>query len=195
VLFRSAPSFTWSVHHNPYHSDHFPILIQTGLPVAPPPQPTRWNLSKANWTAYQSSLKLPSTYLSPSEAWSVVEGRIKSAASNSVPRSAGHSKRKQTHHWWTTNCTKAFREKQIALHKYQRHQGNLELWIVYKKQRAIFIHITRTARKDCWMDFICSIFPCRPAHQKCGEPYADCDAHRDPLLSCLRMVAQSSLIQ
>ena len=79
------------------------------------------------------------------------------AASNSVPRSAGHSKRKQTHHWWTTNCTKAFREKQIALHKYQRHQGNLELWIVYKKQRAIFIHITRTARKDCWMDFICSI--------------------------------------
>jgi ribonuclease HI len=145
------------VHHHPYHSDHYPILLQTGLPVLPPSRPPRWNLAKANWTSFRSSLKLPSTFLSPSEACSVVEGRIKSAASCSVPRSAGHSKRKQTHHWWTATCTSRFRDKQKALHNYQRHQGSIILWIEYKKSRAIFIHTTRTARKDSWLDFICTI--------------------------------------
>ena len=152
-----APSLSWSVHHDPYHSDHFPLVIKSGLPVHPLTKPQRWNLTKANWTSFQSSLDLPTTFLSPSEACSVMEGRIKTAATSAVPRSTGHSKRKQTHHWWTTTCTTIYREKQKALHNYQRHKGDIDIWIVYKKTKAIFIHTTRTARKDSWMEFVCTI--------------------------------------
>ena len=104
-----APTMSWNVHPHPFHSDHFPITIKTGLPITPASSPRRWVFSRADWKKFRASLTLPTEFLSPSAACSAVEGRIKAAASESIPQTTGGRRRRQTHCWWTPGCKKAHR--------------------------------------------------------------------------------------
>ena len=51
-----AHLFTWSVHDDPLGSDHFPVWIQYQDDPVLGSRPQRWNLSKADWTGFQSTL-------------------------------------------------------------------------------------------------------------------------------------------
>ncbi|ESO88222.1 hypothetical protein LOTGIDRAFT_175894 [Lottia gigantea] len=53
----SSPSlfqdFSWSVHDDLCHSDHYPVILRNNGP-SPVDRPQRWKLSKANWPLFEA---------------------------------------------------------------------------------------------------------------------------------------------
>ena len=153
-----APSFSWKVNSTPFHSDHFPILIDTGLSLHHTfYRSPRYILSKANWPLFQKNISLPTNFISPTETCNQLEQAINSSASQSVPLSAGYVKPSFCKGWWTPTCSQALHRKNRALTCYKRSRGDLDLWVAYKRLRAVFRHTVLTAKKESWSAFISSI--------------------------------------
>ena len=70
-----------------------------------------------------------------------------------IPQSSIIPKRPSAY-WWTKKCTTAKKNQTKCLSKYKIHTGNLELWIKFKKARAIFRKITITAKQTSWTNFL-----------------------------------------
>jgi hypothetical protein len=154
-----APLFQWQPYHDPLNSDHFPLIISTDLSLFTTPAPPRWKLSEANWALFQSSLTLPTSFLSPTQACGAVTTQVLTAAQTAVPLTTAQSQRKYSV-WWTPECSKARKEKKQALTRYKNHLGDLDLWIMFKKARARFRMAITTAQRESWTRFLNS-FTCR----------------------------------
>ena len=147
-----ATLFNWQPHNDTFNSDHFPIYIKADLnshTLSPP----RWKLSKADWKAFASKLKIPNTYLSPTQACGSVTTAILNAANTTIPKTSKDTVRKSAY-WWTKKVAESQRNKKKALTKYRNHLGNLQLWIAYKKSRSIYRHTVLEAQKQSWQSFL-----------------------------------------
>lgn len=80
-----ASLFTWHVHHDSYDSDHFPIIIDSSLKLTNNVHP-HWLLLSADWTGFQNSLSLPSTFLSPSQTCGSVTSSLMTTAKKHIPQ-------------------------------------------------------------------------------------------------------------
>ena len=153
-----SPSFTWQVNPTCFHSDHFPLLIDTGFSHHQTfPRPPHYVLTKANWTKFQEKISLPSTFVSPSDTCHQLEQALLHSASQSIPLSATHVKPSFCKGWWNPSCTQALRSKNQALSSYKRNRGDISLWVEYKRRKAIFRHTVLSAKKDNWSTFVSSI--------------------------------------
>ena len=144
-----AHLFHWQPHHDSFNSDHFPLLLSTDLSIYSAPPPPRWNMQNANWPLFQTSLDLPTNFLSPTQACGSVTTRILEAAKTAIPQTTTRPQHKYSL-WWNADCTQARREKNRALTRYKNHLGDLNRWIAYKRARAIFRHTIATAQRECW---------------------------------------------
>ena len=149
-----ASIFNWQTHHDPMNSDHFPIIISTQIENSSNFSP-RWNIRKANWTKYRQQLDLPEDYsaMTPTQGCQLIINAIKEAANESIPlvTSAPHH---PSAYWWTKECDDAKKSKNRCLNRYKKHKGNLNLWIEFKKSRAVFRRAVSVARQESWNKFL-----------------------------------------
>jgi ribonuclease HI len=150
-----ATRFSWHPHFESFNSDHFPINISSNLSLNISESPRRWKLNSANWEKYQNSLQIPTEYSSPTLACEEVTKAIITAANSSIPVTSGQTnKLKYSNCWWNKECADARKAKNKALSKYRNHQGDIKLWIIYKKAKAIFQHTVIDAKKKSWKNFV-----------------------------------------
>ena len=150
-----APLFTWSPLPDPHSSDHFPVLSSTAVAL-PSTQVPRWQIRSANWSLFTHHLHLPTEFLSPTQACGAVSDALMSAALQAVPRATAAPKRRACV-WWTRQCSAARRAKNRALNRYRRHLGDMELWVAFKRSRALFRRTVSEARTASWTEFLSSI--------------------------------------
>ena len=142
-----AVDLNWAPQSETYNSDHYPIVINSNFSSPIPHRAPRWQLQSADWDKYSRVLKMPVTFLSPTQACGAVESAIKSAASLCVRQCNTNPRADRCKNWWTKQCTEAHNDKKKALNKYKNHQGDLNLWIEYKKARARMRYVFKQAKK------------------------------------------------
>ena len=158
-----APKMEWNVFQENFHSDHYPITIDTGVPSAQLRRPKKWITSKANWEIYRSSLSLPEKFTTPTATCTAMEDSMKAAATASIPQTKGNTKIQYSKHYWTPECTQAIRQKKSSFNKYKKHLGDMDLWISHKKEKARYRSTTRKAVKDSWTTFTNTVNPNTPS--------------------------------
>ena len=131
-----AQLFTWSVHDDPLGSDHFPVWLQHQDDPTLGSRPQRWNLNKAEWDKFQSSLEAallarPETGPMTAEAFTSL---VLDCASGCIPKTSGQPRRLPVP-WWTKECGDAIRARKRALRKFDRRSTIANL-IVFRKARA-----------------------------------------------------------
>ena len=127
TVVRMNSKHDWHPHHDPFHSNHFPILL--GIPNMTERQSTpnqRWNINKADWEKFQATLKLPSTLFSPTQACGATSTSLTAAADQSIPKTQNNTYRK-SEFWWTSDCSQSKRAKNRALSHYRNHRGDILL--------------------------------------------------------------------
>ena len=151
-----APLFSWLPYSDPCNSDHFPLIIQSLSQIPDEfPHTEKWNLKTADWIKYQSSLNLPTNFLSPTQACGAIATAILTAAGNSIKKSKPITR--PSAYWWNQECAIAKKGKNHALNQYRKHKGNLDLWIEFKKCRAIFRKKVGEAKRASWKQFLSKI--------------------------------------
>lgn len=152
-----ASTLTWIPLVDSYNSDHFPISIKSHLKQIDSTPQKRWQLKTADWASYRKNLKLNKNFLSPTQACGSIINSIKSAAENNIKLSSNKPQYKYCKYWWTQDCTKAVKDKNKAFNRYRRHLGDLEMWISFKRARAIMRNTLKEAQSTSWKDFVSSI--------------------------------------
>ena len=154
-----ATCFAWHPFSDTFSSDHFPIVVDSNIPTPTAEPLRRWLLNSADWSGYEADLTLPTakSFCSPTQACRMVEAEIMKSAKLNVKTSGKPKTRKHCKPWWTPACQAAANAKARARNRYDRHLGNLELWIAYKKANAISLHTQREAKAQSWNTFISSI--------------------------------------
>ena len=147
-----APKFIWTTYHDPMNSDHFPIILKTEFTTDTNFTP-RWNTRKADWNEYRNNLDIPETFVNPTQACKIITDAIMEAAKNSIPIITAPPHYPSAY-WWTKECTIAKKRKNKCLNTYKKHKGNLNLWIEFKKSRAIFRRTTLLAKNESWDKFL-----------------------------------------
>jgi len=147
----------WCVHPQLHNSDHYPILIDINLQSTPTSTPCHWHLKTADWETYRKTLTIPTEFISPTQACKNIEDCIVRAAEMSVKRSSRELTPKYTKCWWTKECNKTNREMKKAFNRYKNNLGNLEMFIDFKKKRAIFRRTVKEARASSWQHFLSTI--------------------------------------
>jgi hypothetical protein len=160
-----SPTLTWRPLSDTFNSDHFPILIGTCINCPVIPSNRKWNLKTANWTGYRRDLKLADSHLSPTQASGALIGRIKLAADKNIQLTKDNTDHKYCKYWWTPECSTAVRAKKKAYNKYKRQLGNLDLWIEYKKARAILRNTIKTTKTTSWINFVSTITSRTPSSE------------------------------
>ncbi|MEL6986791.1 MAG: reverse transcriptase domain-containing protein [Bacteroidota bacterium] len=89
------------------------------------------------------------------EAIHFLNSTLFSSGLQSIPRTTGIFNRRPVP-WWSNDCRIAHRTMRAAYSRYKRH--NSEYYkIEFKKARANFRRVIKTARKDSWSNFVSSI--------------------------------------
>lgn len=143
----------WATHHDNFNSDHFPICISTSLELQNIPPSPHWRFHKADWPLFNSNINFPTNFSTTTQACEAITKSILTAANKAIPFSASSHQYKSAY-WWTTECQKARKAKNTALTRYKHNQGDLKLWILYKKARAIFRKTVVESRRHSWSSFL-----------------------------------------
>ncbi|KAG5879546.1 hypothetical protein JTB14_024989 [Gonioctena quinquepunctata] len=99
-------SFSWSTLDDPHGSDHLPIIIETNCmyPTGETKTHKIWNLKKANWSQYQTTLETKD----PPVYYHQLIDAINEAATISIPK---NSTVRHSQHipkpWWNSECDSA----------------------------------------------------------------------------------------
>lgn len=158
LSFCSASLFTklsWRVHHNPYNSDHFPIVIQhsCATPCVTKRVP-RWVIEKADWTKFSEQAQIPEdgfTALNIDEATSALTTVIIDAATVSIPKTSSRFP-KYPKPWWSPECTEAKKNKNKYWGKFKRYPTS-EWLIALKRSKAELRRIIRSQKKNSWCKY------------------------------------------
>ena len=85
--------------------------------------------------------------------------RINAAVQQNVPKAREVVPISHCKVWWTRECTWALINKNRAFSKHKRHRGNIEYFIAFKKQRAIFRKTVNEAKQKIWKEYISNLKP------------------------------------
>ena len=152
-----AQFFGWSVHDEPLGSDHFPVWLQhqddPGLGRRPP----RWNLRKADWSEFQSSLEAAILARADTSAMSAEDftSAVLDSANGCIPRTSGRLKRTPVP-WWTDACKDTLRARKRAFKQFDR-KSTTENLITYRKAKAFARRVINEAKADSWSDYVNSL--------------------------------------
>ena len=154
-----VPTLNWHVHHNNLQSDHFPIIIDfPDLHINPLQNIPKFKIEKANWFKFQKSLTLPTApFSTPDETCQEMEESLFLAAQASIPQTPTIYKPKYNKYWWSQNCSIALNNQKESLKIYKRNLGNINLWINFKKYKAILRKAICSAKKESWSKFVNSL--------------------------------------
>lgn len=151
--------FDWMTYHDNLNSDHFPIMIESTTQFIPQtPLLPKYKIKKANWDLFRETLDIPKLpFVSPNEACDKLEEALTLAADVSIPKTKQKPNPKYNKFWWTPECGEALKNKNKALNRYKNNKGNIELWIEYKRRKAIFRYYMKLAKKEAWLSFVNSL--------------------------------------
>lgn len=152
-----ATSLNWNVTAHTHNSDHFPIIIDSNIQNPIINIPKKWLFKTADWKGYRSHLKLPNNFITPTEACGKLEVAITSAANNNIKITEGPRNYKYCKSWWTPDCTSTNKNMKHSFNKYKKEPGNLNMWIDFKRKRAIFRHTVCEAKRSSWQGYVESI--------------------------------------
>ena len=147
-----AAEIDWEIYPDPMNSDHLPINIGTSIYTTTEQLP-KWNINKANWKLFQDNIDLSHNFESANDACKKVTENLIKSAKIAIPQSSTAPKRPSAY-WWTKECTTAKKNQTKCLGKYKNHPGNIDLWIKFKKARAIFRKVTIAAKQTSWTKFL-----------------------------------------
>ena len=152
-----AHHFTWSVHDDPLGSDHFPVWIEHQENPVLGNRPRRWNLRKANWVDFQSSLETALLTRAETYAMSAEEftSLLLNSADGCIPKTSGQPRRTPVP-WWTKECGDAIRARKRAFKLFDR-RSTTENLIAFKKARAFARRTIREAKAVSWRNYVTSL--------------------------------------
>ena len=152
-------SVIWNVWYDNLHSDHFPIYLDFyDIPYETLNPEPRFNLGRADWQKYQSSIDLPlPPFDDPSNVCALLENTIKNAATASIPLKKPCNKPQFCKNWWNEDCRGALKNKRRAFNLYKRDLGNMTKWIEYKRCKAIMKVTYQRAKNESFKKFVSSI--------------------------------------
>ena len=152
-----AHRFIWSVHDDPLGSDHFPVWIQYQDDPVLGNRPRRWNLRKADWAKFQSSLEALILARAETSAMSAEDftSLLLSCADGCIPKTSGQPRRTPVP-WWTKECREAIRARKRAFKKFDR-RSTTENAIAFRKARAFARRTIREAKVVSWRNFVTSL--------------------------------------
>ena len=162
-----SPLYEWTVHHENFTSDHFPIIIESHNPNIPKiPLIPKYKIKKANWDLFRRILDIPNvSFSSPNDACDQLEKALKFAADASIPKTEKRPNPKYNKYWWTDECNIALKNKKKAYNRYKNHKGNIDLWIIYKRNKAILRYTINLAKKEAWKSFVNSLTQNTPSQK------------------------------
>ncbi len=150
---------TWDIADNLYNSDHFPQIIGLKLThTLSIPRFQNWNIKKANWNLFKTSLALPDINNLPhdvEEANTCITNAIIASAENSIPKFSPISNKKNVP-WWNQDCSAAIKTKNRALNAAKKHP-NQENLSQFKIARAKARRTVIESKRKCWQNFVSSI--------------------------------------
>lgn len=153
------PFLSWKVIHNPYGSDHFPILLDfQNPPVAIPMRTPRWKFDKANWAVFKQSTLLACTsfnHLSVESVTAHITKHILEAALIAIPMTSAHLP-KRPKPWWNDACRDAKKKQNHAWGIFRRYPTVSNL-INFKRRKAQARYIQRESKRNCWVKYTSSI--------------------------------------
>ena len=131
-----AQLFTWSVNDEPLGSDHFPVWVQHQESPVLGSRPQRWNLRKANWIEYESSLETAILARTETSVMSAEEftTMVLDSADGCIPKTSGQPRRTPVP-WWTKECGDAIRARKRAFKRFDR-SSTTENLVAFRKARA-----------------------------------------------------------
>ena len=128
-------------------------------------RPPRWNLRKADWSEFQSSLEaaiLARADASPMSAEDFTSAVLDSA-NGCIPRTSGRPKRTPVP-WWTDACKNALRARKRTFKQFDR-RSTTENLIAYRKAKAFARRVINEAKADSWRDYVNSLNRFTPTTQ------------------------------
>jgi len=152
-----APTLSWRPLPDFPSSDHIPIMIESYHSAPAISGNPRWDFENADWPGYRKTLNLNLTFTSPTQACNDLEREIVRAAKLNIKIKDQAFKPEYSKCWWTSSCNNSNREMKQALHRYKRHKGDLQLWIDFKKKRAIFRKTIKEEKANSWRKYVQSI--------------------------------------
>ena len=147
--------FDWSVDGDIYHSDHYPIKLQTTFSSANDSigcSVPRWNFKKADWEKFKNFCNIEQEQLSPERAIAFLTDTILAAAEGSIPMTSPSSNHKRAP-WWSQEVGNAIARRKRSFRQYLRHKNNTFL-VQRNKDRARCQKVVRQAKRNSWRSFL-----------------------------------------
>ena len=120
-------------------------------------RPRRWNLRKANWVDFQSSLETALLTRAETYAMSAEEftSLLLNSADGCIPKTSGQPRRTPVP-WWTKECGDAIRARKRAFKLFDR-RSTTENLIAFKRARAFARRTIREAKAVSWRNYVTSL--------------------------------------
>ena len=160
-----AQDLTWSVHDDPLGSDHFPVWIELQDDPVLSSRPRRWNIQKADWTEFQTSLETAFLNTADISATSTEDftAILLSSSDGCIPKTSGRPRRTPVP-WWTKECGAAIRARKRAFRKFDR-SSTTENLIAFRKARAFARRTIKEAKAVSWRNYVSSLNRFTPTTQ------------------------------
>lgn len=146
--------FHWDVHDEPLSSDHFPILLKSGIQVNSGGC-QRWIPDKADWASYMQKTDVDKDVegaQSVDDAAEVVESLLIDAAKDTIPKTSGKGGRKSPP-WWSGKCWIAVKKRKNAFRRFAR-RSSVANYNSFSCARASARRVIKACKKESWERFI-----------------------------------------
>lgn len=154
-----APTFNWSVAHDTFDSDHFPILLQISDDTSPKTCRPKWKLEQADWNLFEQTIETEIPVSMEADISLLVQG-ISKAASVSIPKTKGKIHPHPVY-WWNDTVRAAVKARRKALRKHLRtpedHPEKQTRHAVFRRKRNEARKAIFDAQVASWRSFISGI--------------------------------------
>lgn len=164
-----ASLLSWDVLYSSLGSDHFPILVSVPFnsPACYHPPPLlKYNLHKANWSAFSETLDERSDTLplvNPDNcisAYTTFVDYLKSSADSHIPLKQ-RSRFKKSPPWWDAECSESIRKRKLAEQQYNSAM-TMDNFLNFQRVAAHTKKLLSQKKKLGWSKFCESMSPGTP---------------------------------
>ncbi|ESO88616.1 hypothetical protein LOTGIDRAFT_234474 [Lottia gigantea] len=157
----SSPSlfqdFSWSVHDDLCHSDHYPVILRNNGP-SPVDRPQRWKLSKANWPLFEALCIYSFSQDDLDEAEDPMElfTTIFQDVLGQAIRKTSATPKRFNKPWFNEDCKTALKERNRALRLIER-SPTADNMASFRIARAKARRTIRQAKRSSWQEYVSRI--------------------------------------